>query len=155
MVIVSRRGVMKTLGILAILGITGLGLVWFSPSCRVIRSFDNFERNARKVITGPELAAWGARMLAQFPTNATPRLAELGTNFPPQLLKLGPKLGPHIVVYEADGTNAPGWVMCIGAAASSDIVDSRWVRRTSRSPGRTICGKPASTLGTIMATDDD
>jgi len=77
----------------------------------VIRCFDNFERNARKVITGPELAAWGARMLAQFPTNATPRLAELGTNFPPQLLKLAPKLGPHIVVYEADGTNAPGWVM--------------------------------------------
>lgn len=91
--------------------ITGLALIWFSPSCRAIRSFDNFEHNARKVITGPELSAWSARILAQYPTNTTLTVADLGTNFPPQLLKLAPQLGPHIVVYEPESTNAPGWIM--------------------------------------------
>src|SRR5438034_2825 len=102
---------MKMLGAIAALITICIGLIWFSPSCRVIRSFDNFERNARKVITGPELAAWGARLLAQYPTNATPKVADLGTNFPPQLLNLAPKLGPFIAVYEAESTNSRAWVM--------------------------------------------
>ena len=101
---------MKTLSVVGALLLICLAFVWFSPSCRVIRSFDNFERNARKAISGAELAAWGNRVLAQYPTNAYPRVADLGTNFPAQLLKLAPKLGPRLVVYEAD-TNSPGWVM--------------------------------------------
>ena len=88
-----------------------LGVVWSSPSCRVVRSFDNFERNARKVIGGQQLSAWGASVLAQYPTNTNLRPADLGTNFPPQLLKLAPELGPNIVVYAGDGTNTPGWIM--------------------------------------------
>ncbi len=102
---------MKTLWITAAIIAICITLVWVSPPCQAIRSFDNFERNARKVITGPELAAWGNSLLSLYPTNASPTVADLGTNFPPQLLKLAPQLGPHIFVYEAEGTNTPGWVM--------------------------------------------
>jgi hypothetical protein len=91
--------------------VIGSALLWFSPSCRIIRSFDNFERNARKAITGPELAAWGNGVLATYPTNTTLRLSDLGTNFPPQLRNLAPELGPNIEVYAPENTNAPHWVM--------------------------------------------
>jgi len=102
---------MKPLVTIGILLVIGFLFVWFSPTCRIITSFDNFERNARKVITGPELAAWGNGLLQKYPTNTTLRLRDLGTNFPPQLRTLvATELGPRIVVYEPL-TNQPPWVM--------------------------------------------
>ena len=102
---------MKPLITIGILLVAAFLFVWFSPTCRIIRSFDNFERNAKKVITGPELAAWGNGLLQTYTTNATPRLQDLGTNFPPQLRTLVAKeLGPRIVVYEPL-TNQRPWVM--------------------------------------------
>jgi hypothetical protein len=102
---------MKAAASITAIFIIGLACVWFSPNCRIARSFDNFERNARKVITGPELAAWGNGILAQYPTNATVHLRDLGTNFPPQLRKLAPELGPSIDVFRPDDTNAAPWVL--------------------------------------------
>jgi hypothetical protein len=86
--------------------------IYFLPGCRITRSFNNFERNARKTITAPELAAWGNEILSQYPTNTTLHLQDLGTNFPPKLRKLvAPQLGPHFVVCAPEDTNAPHWIM--------------------------------------------
>jgi len=94
----------------------GLAFLWFSPTCRIIRSFDNFERNARIVITRPELAAWGNGVLAQYPTNTALHLRDLRTNFPPQLRKLAPELGPRIYVQVPEDTNAIHWLsVCWGS----------------------------------------
>lgn len=101
---------MKTVATVIAIILIGFACIWFSPTCRITRSFDNFERNVRKVITGPELAAWGNGILANYPTNTTLYLRDLGTNFPPQLRKLAPELGPFIDVYAGD-TNTPPWVM--------------------------------------------
>jgi hypothetical protein len=102
---------MKVLVTIGILLVIGFLFVCFSPTCTIIRSFDNFERNAKKVITGSELAAWGNALLQKYPTNATLTLRDLGTDFPPQLRTLVAKeLGPRIVVYEPL-TNQPPWVM--------------------------------------------
>jgi len=103
---------MKPLITIGILLVAAFLFVWFSPTCRITRSFDNFERNAKKVITGPELAAWGNAILEKYPTNGWLKVRDLGTNFPPQLRTLvAPELGPHIMVYEALETNQPPWVM--------------------------------------------
>jgi hypothetical protein len=102
----------KVAATIAALILVGFAFLWFSPTCRIIRSFDNFERNAKRVITGPELAAWGNGLLARYPTNTSLNLRELGTNFPSKLRKLvAPELGPHLVVFTAEDTNDPPWVM--------------------------------------------
>lgn len=103
---------MKAAATITAIIIIAITLLWFSPTCRIIRSFDNFERNARKVITGPELAAWGNNVLAQYPTNTALNLRDLGTNFPPQLRTLvAPELGPRIYVQVIENTNAPHWLL--------------------------------------------
>jgi hypothetical protein len=102
---------MKAAAALTAIILIGIILLWFSPTCRIIRSFDNFERNARKAITGSELAARGNNVLARYPTNTTLHLRDLGTNFPPQLLKLAPELGPNFIVFAPEDTNAKRWLL--------------------------------------------
>ncbi|SRR6266436_282368 len=108
---------MKAAATIITILLIGVACVWFSPTCTIIRSFDNFERNARKAITAPELAAWGNAVLAQYPTNTTLHLRDLGTNFPPQLGKLAaPELGPRIYVQVPEDTNATHWLLvCWGS----------------------------------------
>jgi len=102
---------MKAAGPIIALVLILLAIAWFHPACRIERSFNNLERNARKVITGPELAAWGNDVLAKYPTNTTIHLRDLGTNFPPHLLKLAPEIGPSIDVMVSDDMDAPHWVL--------------------------------------------
>ena len=102
---------MKAAATITAIILIGITLLWYSPTCRIIRSFDNFERNARNVITGPELAAWGNNVLSQYSSSTTLHLRDLGTNFPPQLRQLAPELGPKIVVFAPDDTNAPHWLL--------------------------------------------
>jgi hypothetical protein len=102
---------MKAAASITAIILVGITFLWFSPTCRIIRSFDNFERNARKVITGTELAAWANGVLVQYPTNTTLYLRDLGTNLPPPLLKLAPELGPNFVVFAPEDTNAPHWLL--------------------------------------------
>jgi hypothetical protein len=80
-------------------------------ACAPVWQFDHLEGNARKAVTGPELQSWAASIIAQHPTNDWLRMSQLGTNFLQRLRGLAPKLGPHVVFYEADGTNSPAWVM--------------------------------------------
>ena len=80
--------------------------VW--PTQRLFRSFDNFERNAKRVVTGAQLQGWATSLLALAPTNSTPRVSELGTNFPSQLRGLY-RSRPYIQIQEGD-TNSPSSV---------------------------------------------
>jgi hypothetical protein len=88
-----------------------LALVWFSPTCRVFRSFDHLEQNARKVIKGSELQAWAIQEVAQYPTDMHVRRSDLVAPLPKQLLSLYHN-PPDIFVYETT-TNYPGHVRLI------------------------------------------
>jgi hypothetical protein len=88
--------------------LVALYFVFVWPTHGLFRSFDNLERNAKRVITGTQLQAWATGLLALVTTNTTPRLSELGTNIPPQLLGLYHR-PPYIQIQEAD-TNSPGSV---------------------------------------------
>ena len=88
--------------------LTALYFIFIWPAQRVYRSFDDLERNARKVITGTQLQAWAIGLLTLAPTNPTPKVSELGTNFPAQLLGLY-RHPPYIQIQEAN-TNSPASV---------------------------------------------
>jgi len=88
--------------------LVALYFIFIWPTQRVYRSFDNLERNARKVITGTELQEWAIGLLTLAPTNSRPRVSELGTNFPAQLLGLF-RHPPYILIQEAN-TNSPASV---------------------------------------------
>ena len=81
-------------------------------SFSIIRSFNNLEQNARKVITGPELQAWAVQIVAQYPTPTNGqmdlRLSDLAAPLPKPLLGLYHR-PPDIFVYETT-TNDPGHV---------------------------------------------
>jgi hypothetical protein len=79
-------------------------IVW--PTVRVFRSFDNLERNAKRVITGPRLQEWATNLLAVAPTNTYLKVSQLGTNFPSQLLGLY-RNPPYISIHEATALSPP------------------------------------------------
>jgi hypothetical protein len=81
--------------------------------CKPVWQFDHLERNARKVIAGAELQTWATNLLAHPPESpySSISMSQLGTNFPVRLRGLAPKLGPHVFLYEPDGTNSPGSVL--------------------------------------------
>ena len=89
--------------------------IWFSPTCRLIRSFDHLEQNARKSITGSELQAWVVQVVAQYPapTNGYMRVrrSELIAALPKPLSDLYHN-PPDIFVYET-ATNSPGHVRLV------------------------------------------
>jgi len=91
--------------------LAGLYVIFIWPTQRLYSSFDNLERNAKRVITGTQLQQWAMGLLASEPTNPTPKVADLGTNFPPQLLGLI-RHRPYIQVQEAN-TNSPGSVLLV------------------------------------------
>ena len=99
--------VSSIIGLLAIFGIAG----YMFNACAPVWQFDHLERNARRVVRGPELQAWATSVIAQHPTNDWLRKSQLGTNFPERLWGLAPKLGPHVVFNESDSTNSPAWIM--------------------------------------------
>jgi hypothetical protein len=105
-------GVMRTLRVvipvLVCLAALSLYFIFIWPTQRVFRSFDNLERNAKRVITGTQLQTWATGLLALSPTNASLRVSALGTNFPAQLLGLYTN-PPYIQIQEAD-TNSPASV---------------------------------------------
>ena len=107
------RSLQKVITVLCYLAAIALlfGMIW--PTCRVFRSFDNLERNARKVITATQLQTWATNLIAKPPTNNTPRVSQLGTNFPQQLLGLYHN-PPSIVIYEGATNNdwvQPSWIL--------------------------------------------
>jgi hypothetical protein len=72
-------------------------MVW--PTIRLVRSFDNLERNAKRVITGAQLQQWATNLLAVTPTNSYLKVSQLGTNFPSQLLGLY-RRPPYISIHD-------------------------------------------------------
>lgn len=78
-------------------------------SYRQVSQFDHLEQNAKQVVTGSELQSWAADLLAQYPTNASPKVSELGASFPGQLLGLFHD-PPHIFIHVAN-TNYPASVL--------------------------------------------
>jgi len=100
---------MRALQVIFIVGIlAALYFIFIWPTQKVFRSFDNLERNAKRVITGTQLQAWATGLLATSPTNPTPRVSQLGTKFPAQLLGLS-RTAPYIQTQEAH-TNSPASV---------------------------------------------
>ncbi len=97
---------MRTFQVIVVVGVLApLYFIFIWPTQRVFRSFDNLERNAKRVVTGAQLQAWATGLLAASPTNTTPRVSQLGTNFPAQLLGLY-RNPPYIQIQEGD-TNSP------------------------------------------------
>ena len=81
-----------------------------------IWQFDHFEQNAKEVITAAQLHAWGTKVLARYPVNATLSSTDLGVGIPKQLTSLAPRLRPWIHTYEgyeACGTNVPPFVRVV------------------------------------------
>jgi hypothetical protein len=106
------RGHMKLSSIAAVTLLLCVA-AYLYQGCKPVWQFDHLECNARRVITGPELQRWATNLLAHPPesTYSSIRMSQLGTNFPERLRGLAPKLGPHVFLYEAEGTNSPAWVM--------------------------------------------
>lgn len=103
---VSRPASMKKFVIFFGVILACLAAVWFSPNCRIIRSFDNLERNARKTISGPDLQAWALRLLAEYPKETNFWSDRLGTNFPLASLYHAPA---RVIIREST-TNSPAFV---------------------------------------------
>ncbi|MBE0542444.1 MAG: hypothetical protein IH623_13875 [Verrucomicrobia bacterium] len=79
----------------------GLAVVSLYRACNLSRSFDNLERNAKKVISGDELQSWAARLLEEPPANANRRVTDPGVNFPMQMLGLYQQ-PPTITIQESN-----------------------------------------------------
>ena len=88
--------------------VVALYLLFVWPTQTKFRSFDNLERNTKRVITGTELQTWATGLIALTPTNATPRVSALGTNFPQRLLDLYHR-PPYIEIQEMNA-NQPASV---------------------------------------------
>lgn len=106
---VNRTRHLKPKCIIPLLVLLSIAAVFYAGH-KPVWQFDRLERNAQKVITGSELQSWATNLLAHYPTNTSMPASALGTNFPQQLLGLAPKLGPHVYVYEGNGTHSPSWV---------------------------------------------
>ena len=81
---------------------------WHMLPFRVFWAFDRIEQRSKKVITAAELQAWATNLLAQYTTNAQPKVSELGTNFPPQLS--GIYRNPPYIQINEESTNYPACV---------------------------------------------
>ncbi len=93
---------MRTFQVIVVVGVLApLFFIFIWPTQRAFRSFDNLERNAKRVVTGAQLQAWATGLLAASPTDTTPRVSQLGTNFPAQLLGLY-RNPPYIQIQEGD-----------------------------------------------------
>ncbi len=97
---------MKRLGISIAVAFVCWIVLWFSPPCSTFRSFDNLDKNAQKLISGPQLQSWATDMLAQYPTETNFWSSRLGTNFPLRSLYHNPA---WVVVHETS-TNSPAYV---------------------------------------------
>jgi hypothetical protein len=109
--LLNDRVVLITAALLALLAALYVWFFFIWPIQKLNRSFNNLERNAKRVITGTQLQTWAVGLLSAYPTNSSPRVSELGTNFPPQLLSLYHR-PPSIGVYQAD-TNWGGHVQLL------------------------------------------
>jgi hypothetical protein len=96
----------KKFGILLAVTFACFAGVWFSPACRIVRSFDNLERNAHNTISGADFQAWAMRLLAEYPMETNFSSDRLGTNFPFASLYHAPA---YVVIREAS-TNSPAHV---------------------------------------------
>jgi len=97
---------MNKLGISAAIALACALMLWFSPPCSIIRSFDNLEGNAKTITSGPQLQAWAMGVLAQYPTGADFFSDRLGTNFPLRSLYHNPA---YVVVWGAT-SNSPAYL---------------------------------------------
>lgn len=106
---------MKKLGFSSAILLGCFAVLWFSPPCSTVRSFDNLERNAERVTTAAELQAWALKVVAQYPspTNGYEylRRSDLKTDIPRPLLGLYHN-PPAIFVYETTA-DLPGHVRLI------------------------------------------